>query len=472
MGFVRPAMQRFCSVIEQRLGLDARTYGMRELERVLAERSLSARLTDDAYVEQLEYEACVAEWQHLANKLTIGETYFFRHIEQLNACSAFLQRLGKKLAGRRPMRVLCAGCSSGEEPYSVAMLLHEHGALHQPVEIVGIDINPVALERARAGRYADWSLRETPAAMRERWFLRERRTMRLNPTITDAVTFVRANLTEPHCALLGDFDLVLCRNVLMYFTAEQFTRAAARLLNLLRPEGALFLGHAESLRGVPLDVEAVHDFGVFFYRRSASATLGSERLDGPTDDAPNAAPRRNVAQVSRQASSEAEPACDHVEELLRQERFVEALAALDTTGANASTLRRLHLRKAMLLVYSNKFDAARTLLHSLSDELSLAAEVHYALALCHEGSGQLHEAMYHNRFAAHLDPTFAMPWLHLGLLNKRLGDDRAARRELLQARALVITETPERVLWFGGGCSRARLLDACHGGLETQGQTR
>lgn len=479
MGIVPPAIERFCSIIEQRLGLDAHTHGVGELERVLAERSVATGLTSEAYLQRLEGDARAGEWQHLVNKLTIGETYFFRHVEQLDACRSLLQRVGKKLAGRRPLRVLCAGCSTGEEPYSLAMLLHEHGAFNQPVEIVGMDVNPVALERARAGRYAEWSLRETPVAMRERWFVRERKAMRLNPTITAAVTFVHANLTDPGFSLLGEFDLILCRNVLMYFTAERFRQTAARLLNMLRPEGALFLGHAESLRDLSLEAQPVHDFGVFFYRPLAATKQGTLRAapsDGPCDEPPRHAVRPHTTREGQELPTIFESGGGHIEELVRQERYSEALNALDALGANASafksTIRRLHLQRAMLLVYSNEFDAARALLDSLSDDLSLAAEVHYALALCHEASGQLHEAMYHNRFAAHLDPTFAMPWLHLGLLNKRLGDDRAARRELLQARALVIAETPERVLWFGGGCSRARLLDACHGGLEAWGQTR
>jgi chemotaxis protein methyltransferase CheR len=227
---MRPApatIQLFLGVVEQKLGLELESHEVRELEKLLLERSSGRRLEPAAYLDRLT-QGDNEEWQLLSEKLTIGETYFFRHLEQLNACCALILQLRAKLDGRRPLRLLSAGCSSGEEPYSIAMLLREQGAAE--VEIVGLDLNHRSLERARAGRYSEWSLRETPRRTVERWFCRERSEYRLAQTILESVTFIQGNLALPGYPRVGEFDVVLCRNVLMYFSPDQFRRSAARLI--------------------------------------------------------------------------------------------------------------------------------------------------------------------------------------------------------------------------------------------------
>lgn len=468
---------RFCDVAERVLGLDLQMRTPGELKQLLHEQSSSARLTVSEYVDRLEQGGGGAEWLDLVNVLTVGETYFFRHVEQLRACAGFLARLRTELGGSRPIRVLSAGCSSGEEAYSLAMLLYDMGFNGATLEIVGLDINPLAIERARAARFSAWALRETDAATTERWFRRERGRFRLSQTILDGVKFVRGNLVASIGEPFGDYDVIMCRNVLMYFTAKQFELAVGRLLRALRPGGALFLGHAESLRGTGVKADAVHEFGVFYYRRPidfrgvarevTAAKSSSLELSTPAVAATSAC----VAEPGLQPSFE----LAKVEDLLRRERFAEALDELENhTDVQADTAfsgAGMALRSAMLHVYSNRTQAAATILDALVNEETISAEVHYAMALCHEAEARFQDAFYHHGLAANLDPTFAMPWLHLGLLNRRMGHASAARRQLLQARALLAVETPERVLWFGGGSSRAHLLDAC-GGLEGKADGR
>jgi chemotaxis protein methyltransferase CheR len=464
-------VQKFCSLIEQRLGLDLRVHGVKDLERWLEEQSSQTRLGVEGYVEHLGRAEGQRDWRPWVDKLTVGETYFFRHNSQLIACCDLIEQLCTRLSGSRQVRVLSVGCSTGEEPYSLAMLLDERGLTSASVEITGTDLNTRALERARLGRYSEWSLREAPAGAVKRWFSHERGEFRLSETIVDAVTFQTGNLSAPNFAEFCTYDFVLCRNVLMYFTPEQYRRAVERLLAALAPEGALFLGHAESLRGMETTARAIHRSEAIYYSTGARLPNASPAAEVAVHHEPYSqstsfkAPLEAHSEVGEELTDQM-MCWAEVEDLLQQERFVEALDVLEATRMTGGNGGLLCLRNAMLLLYSNKVAEAQALLNTLTNDATLAAEVHYALALCHEVDSRVQEAAYHHKLATHLDPTFAMPWLHLGMLSRRQGDHTAKRRELLQAHALLGIESPKRVLWFGGGCSRGSLMDVCRGELD------
>lgn len=191
-------------------------------------------------------------WETLIAHLTIGETYFFRHAAQFEVLRRqILPELIAQRAKLRTLRIWSAGCATGEEPYSIAMLLHE--LLPEPetwhVTILATDINARFLERARAGLYGAWSFREEAAAQRERFFTPEQGRWRLRPEIRRMVTFAPLNLAVPGypsvttgtCAL----DLIMCRNVTIYFDEATTRQIAERFFEALLPGGWLLVGHAE-----------------------------------------------------------------------------------------------------------------------------------------------------------------------------------------------------------------------------------
>jgi chemotaxis protein methyltransferase CheR len=394
---------------------------------------------------------------------------------------------------RRPIKILSAGCSTGEEPYSLLMLLHERIGSTDSCEVNAIDINRTALEKARKALYSTWSLRETPAPLRDRWFRSDGRDYQLSPEITQRVTFSCASLSVASQALARHtYDVILCRNAIMYFTTDKYHEAALRLIDALVPSGYLLLGHAESLRGMGLPVDLVHVADSFCYRKSVSRALGTSdpltNLLQATPIAPalestsltsNADVHRasrldaTVAMRAVQPATSSSPLIHElalltkITPLLEAERFAEALQLLEASPETNSPVKQLCL--AALLVYTNQFDAAIAKASALVNVESVAAEANYALALCHEYAADWAQATDLARRATYLDPTFAMPWLHLGILSRKRGDNLAARRELLQARSLLTVEPPERLLWFGGGCSRSTLLAACQRELGSTG---
>ncbi|MFN7145168.1 MAG: CheR family methyltransferase, partial [Myxococcota bacterium] len=185
------------------------------------------------------------EARALLAALTVGETSFHRYVEQFDVFAAAVLTPAA-LAGR-PLRVLSAGCSTGEEAYTLAMTVREIApAFVGRVTIDAFDVNPAAIARARAGRYAPWALRETPASARERWFRDEDGDYVVDPALRALVRFHERNLVEDDPAFWADgaWDAIFCRNVLMYLTPDAARAVVHRLARAIAPGGFLFLGHA------------------------------------------------------------------------------------------------------------------------------------------------------------------------------------------------------------------------------------
>jgi chemotaxis protein methyltransferase CheR len=260
---------RFRGLLTRRFGL-AFDDGKTELLHELLHRRLAATGNAvEAYLLALE-QADAGELAALAPEVTVGETYFFRHGDQLRAFAERVlpERRRRRGAGER-LRVLSAGCASGEEPYSLAMVLREGGGAGGEPEIVGVDVNQRALARSAAGVYGAWSLRDTPPPVRRRWFRARGETFVLDDDIRRSVRLGPGNLVADGEALWAPerYDVVFCRNVLMYFAPAAARAVLARLARALAPGGFLFLGHAENLRGLSVDFDLCQTHDTFYYQR-------------------------------------------------------------------------------------------------------------------------------------------------------------------------------------------------------------
>jgi chemotaxis protein methyltransferase CheR len=498
--FGTPELQLFQSVIARRLGLRFDDGKLTFLAEVLTERSEARRLDPSAYLETLAAEReATAELSELARWLTVGETYFFRHSEQFNAVRELV--LPERAAARAPsrrMRLLSVGCASGEEPYTLAILVREQLPPVFDVDIQGLDVNPDALAKARAGLYSSWSLRETPADVRERWFTAEDRNFRLARALREAVRFSEQNLVDAGAVGLPPetYDVIFCRNVLMYFTPEHMANIVERLTRALVRGGFLFLGHAETLRGLSQAFHLRHTHNTFYYQRK-EASEASEPIAFATvpllHDEPRSAPSSEwvgtwLESVERSSDRirvlsdtgpEAPPAPPIIQagagspkhlkeplELLQNERFSEALALLHQLPEAQSSDPTALLLRAALLTHQGELGPAELACKRLLEVDELNAGAHYLLALCRERRDDLPAAAEHDLTAIYLDSGFAMPHLHLGLMARRRRDVEVARRELAQALWLLEREDASRLLLFGGGFGRNALLALCRSELE------
>jgi len=238
--------------ILDRLGIDYPPHKRDLLRLRLAGRlrALGLRRFADYYRVLQFGENADDEWMAVANAVTNNETCFFRERHQFEQLGALLPAH----SGQRPepLRVLSAGCSSGEEAYSLAMILAHLLAGRRPFQVTGVDVSTAKLDEGRRARYSPRSMREgkPPCGLELAAYLEVDNdgTLRASRALQAMVSFRWTNLADPRVvAPLGAFEVVFCRNVLMYADATSLPRFHAALERLVAPGGHLFIGHAESL---------------------------------------------------------------------------------------------------------------------------------------------------------------------------------------------------------------------------------
>jgi len=458
---------RFRDALATRLGWTFDENDSGQLAQVLEKRADAHKLSRGAYLARLGAPGWDAELTTLAEELTIGETYFFRHGEQFRALAdvALPERIRAR-ATQRVLRMLSVGCSSGEEAYTLAIVAREV----QPdpdwiVSVLGLDANPVVLRRAATARYSAWSLRETPDAIRQRWFRPHDSGYELDGAIRAAVQFRQYNVAADGGSLwhADQYDVVFCRNLLMYLTPAVAETLIARMTRSLAPGGYLFLGHTDSLGSRPDGLESQHTHQTFYYRRPTSAPA-------PRPEPP--APAANPAPARPPMAKLAEPDLyDRALHLVRDESFTQALALLEGTRI-ARPAPRDELLHSVVLAHTGRLGDAEAICRRLLDADGLYADAHHQLAVCLEGVAAVDVAIGHYRLAAYLDPEFAMPRMRTGLLARRRGEDRVAGTELERALTLLRQESDDRIVLFGGGFSRIALTNLCRAEMETRGAPR
>lgn len=265
------------ALVEDRLGLH---YGIED--RDLFGDKIAARVVGAGFESPLDYyyflrydPAASAELDALADALVVGETYFFRELDALRASVEHVLAPAVARAGRA--RVWSAACATGEEPISLSLLLESAG-IRDRCEIIATDVSARALTRAREASYGPRSLRALPPnatasgwderlkALVELALVREGPRAQAQRHVVDAIDYRQVNLLdEPAIAALGTFDLVLCRNVLIYFADSTVQRVVRSLANVVRDEGRLLVGASESLLRFGTALRCEERGGAFFY---------------------------------------------------------------------------------------------------------------------------------------------------------------------------------------------------------------
>jgi chemotaxis protein methyltransferase CheR len=239
-----------------------------------------------------EYSECLtirpnrqAELVALLNEITIGETSFFRNQPQLDALRRIV--IPKILEAKsnlplRRLRIWSAGCSTGEEPYTLRMLTLEeaNGQLKDwSTEILATDLNERSLAHAQEAVYGSYSTRNLTPALRNRYFLTQGDKLQVNALARSNISFSRLNLSDDsRMTFMKSMDVIFCCNVLIYFDLASKRRVIQHFFNNLLPHGYLFLGHSESLFGVNDDFRLVHLPGATAYVKGERTPAGAKSL--------------------------------------------------------------------------------------------------------------------------------------------------------------------------------------------------
>jgi chemotaxis protein methyltransferase CheR len=378
-------------------------------------------------------------WELLVTSLTIGETYFFRNTPQF---AALRQHIVPDIISRRgesrALRCWSAGCATGEEPYSIAMLLTDLLPQHDiwQASILATDINADFLARARGGLYGDWSFREMSAEQRNRFFTPEGGRWRLHADIRRMVHFTQLNLIDIiYPSILNGttaMDLILCRNVTIYFDEATTRQVVQRMYDALTPGGWLVVGHAEPQTSIYQQFE-VHNFpDTIIYRKPLQAALfvssTRARADASCSPAPMAA--RSMPMLTAAPSMPVPKQHVAVEP-------VDNRHAASTAGHDVEAL----LRKARTHLDNGAWQEAEAACQVVLAEQPLCVRAHYFLALAYEHQEQLAHALASYRRAVFLDRTWISGQIGMARIWQRMGQANNARRAY-QSVVRQITEQP------------------------------
>lgn len=264
-------------LIHERFGLHFEDNQRGSLRSRLAGRlaSLGLRSFEDYYRYLRFGPRRDDEMRRMVAHLTNNETYFFRESAQLRVFAESILKGVKERKtrdGDRALRLLSAGCSTGEEVMTLAMIVYDSGLFfwNWEVELVGMDVDEAALERARRGLYHRNSFRGTSPALVERHFTKTQGGLQVKEAIRRLVSFRAGNIVDPASFEgLRDLDAVFCRNVLIYFSDAATRRAVRQFYDVLRRGGYLFLGHAESLSRITDAFSPIRFQGAMAYQKPA-----------------------------------------------------------------------------------------------------------------------------------------------------------------------------------------------------------
>ena len=257
-----------------------------EQNSYLLEKRLGRRLTTHQLETFKEYYQLLRfnrkreqELEELMDLLTTNETYFFREEYQLKA---FAEEVVPELCelresrGQRRLRIWSAGCSTGEEPYTIAMLLLENPRLRDwEIEIIGTDISQRVLQHARRGVYGKSAFRSTDSYYRDQYFELQDGGYRVKDQVRRLVSISQLNLLDSsRMRMLGSFDIVFCRNVIIYFDLAVKKRVIESFYPVLKDSGYLMLGHSESLMNITTLFKLRHFKNDMVYQKPAAGSPG------------------------------------------------------------------------------------------------------------------------------------------------------------------------------------------------------
>ena len=412
--------QTLSGLLRDRLGLDYPPQKKSEIEKAYG--PVSDGLDAAEFCCKVASPSGEELLQRLVNRLTVGETYFFRiqaHFDALQ--SVILPGLFKKRAAEKRLRIWSAGCASGEEPYSVAMLILEAlpDAADWEIEFLATDVNTDFLASARRGRYREWSFRKVDEYWRENYFERADGEWQVAAEVRAMVKFVRANLVdERDNATAGGpalFDLILCRNVFIYFDDDAIERASTLFRRYLAPGGWFIGGHAEPFV-YDDDFEAVNFPGAFVYRKLTPEEVAAAKKP----PRPAARPR---AVRTLPAGSELERA-DRLVAAGEDSRALEQLAGLVAAREDAELYWRMGRVLGNLGRYEEGLDWCRR--GTALDKTN--PDCYYIAALIQEEMGKNDEAFENLRRSLYVDKNFVLGHFSMASYHRwRRDEERAVR---------------------------------------------
>ncbi|MCF5182872.1 chemotaxis protein CheR [Pseudomonas syringae] len=410
---------RFFSFLKERIGLDVTSVGEAIIERGLRQRATAAHCADsDAYWHLLV--SSPQEQQALIEAVIVPETSFFRYPESFVTLGMLARERIASLAGARPLRILSLPCSTGEEPYSIAMALFDAGVDARQFKVDAIDISPVSIAKAEHGVYGKNSFRGSDIGYRERYFNPVADGFEIADSVRACVSFQPGNLLDPKLVSQAAYDIVFCRNLVIYFDRQTQQHVFKVLKQLTREDGLLFIGPAEGNLLAGIGMRSTGIAQSFAFRHAP--------VDAPV---PAPTPRQVPAPVAPRPVVEA-PARVVVPRPAPRPSATFAPIAKPVAAAGNTEVSAV-LDRIAGLANEGKSAEARAECERYLQQHEPVAQVFYWLGLLSEVEGRVPQAQGFYRKALYLQPQHSESLAQLAALLAAQGDTAGARR--LQDRA-------------------------------------
>jgi chemotaxis protein methyltransferase WspC len=405
------------TILQQKLGLDANSVGSRIIARAVEQRQKACGVSDRAaYLAYLQ--SASQELNQLIEAVVVPETWFFRDKGPFEYLRQFVQpfkpeRLhttpvtASDLGGVRrpqPLRLLSVPCSTGEEPYSIAITLLEAGLSPDQFRIDAVDVSQLALMQAKRGTYRKKSFRGSTLFNLERYFQSTEAGCQIQPSVSQRVNFIQGNILEPHFLVGQRYDVIFCRNLLIYLAASARQQVIESLDQALRPAGLLFLGAVETLQLANMPYQAIaHPAAFAFQKQSSVAPPPTPIQRSPRD--------RNLAT---QPPSRPRPQ-------------LEACRPLPSPPLQPRD-RPTALETAHQLADQGQLTAAAELCETYVRSHPSQVGAYLLLGNIYQGLNQLRQAEQAFQKALYLYPDTYEALIHLALLKEQQGQQSEAER--------------------------------------------
>ncbi len=482
-------LENFKQILGDRYGLNFDPRNDKTLKKAITKRleALGFKSDIDYYSFLNKSTGAAEEFDDLISLLTVGHTNYFRSPDHFRALKEYvLPRIVSQKADKdKRLRIWSAGCSTGDEPYSIAITLLEcfKGIKQWDVKILATDINTQFLQHARSGIYDSWTTKYVDQKLFDKYFVKTENSALLKDQVKNMVKFFYLNLATDGYSFAQEgkdkFDIIFCRNVLIYFRKEMVKRIIKKFYDLLEDKGYLFLGYSENLTQISRGFEPNSLYGVFFYekrppelRTKPKQVPQARPIEIPSP--PRIKPKETVAPEPKETVAPEPEEIDEERLYLEginhfgEERFEKAAEIFEHILEKNPRSARALLGIGFLLANKGRDQEARQKGQEVLEIDQLLPEAYYLLGILNEREGSLKATRESYQRAIFLEKDFIMAHFNLAILYKREGKWREAQREFKNIVNILKTRKDNEPIKFSGGFNKRSFLKICEEAVRSK----
>ena len=409
-------IEKIAEILRSSMGLDYNSIGISSIQNAANNRSagLNCESLDD-YLCVLEHDE--HELKTLIENVVIPETWFFRDIKPFNILAKHLAQVRSTRQTKEKLNLLSLPSSTGEEPYSIAMTLLDSGWSKKDFNIDACDISDIAINKARKGIYTNNSFRINDDAYISKYFTLQNDMYHIDKGVKECVNFQKANMfNATDLPYIGKYDVIFCRNLIIYFDTETQENAFSVLARLLKNDGLLILGHAETANASKGKFRIAENETTYAYCKSIAKENTREQVKKSVARKPSGTTAQTSA-VKKNSKPEITP-----------QKAVTRTTSENATDSHAS------YEKIMTMANNGKIADAIKLCSTYLEHNEKDADANYLMAVLHDADSNILKAEEYLRKAIYLDPEHVNAIIHMAVIAERNGDTKTAERMRLRAR--------------------------------------